>query len=45
MKMFWFDTNCFSSLIDGTFRPGTRDEVFQKVLNKEAYLVITPFTL
>ncbi len=44
MILYWFDTNCFSSLIDGTFHPGTRDEVFQKVLNKEAYLIISPFT-
>lgn len=44
MILYWFDTNCFSLLIDGNMPISVEREVFQNVANKKAYIVISPFT-
>ena len=45
MKYYWFDTNCFSDLINGTFSNVEKNNIYEDVKKGEARIIISPFTL
>lgn len=45
MKYYWFDTNCFSDLLNGSFLLQEKRIIFDEVNNNESAIVISPFVL